>query len=122
MATVVLSFRSTSKLRMTSASFAGMTLALAAIGFYGLLSFQVVRRTSEIGIRIAMGATRGQVVGLFLRQTAIILISGIIPGILLTVLVGRSARTILYGVRETDPWALALASCVLIAGGLLVVH
>jgi predicted permease len=111
---------STEKLlaRLT-ATFAGMTLALAAIGFYGLLSFQVVRRTSEIGVRIAMGATRGQVVGLFLRQTAIILISGILPGILLTVLVGRSARTILYGVRETDPWALAVASCVLIAGGLL---
>jgi len=54
-----------------------------------------------------------------LRQTAIILISGILPGILLTLLVGRSARTILYGVRETDPWALAVASCVLIAGGLL---
>jgi predicted permease len=102
-----------------TAIFAGMTLALAAIGFYGLLSFQVVRRTSEIGIRIAMGATRGQVVGLFLRQTAFILICGILPGILLTVLVGRSARTILYGVRETDPWALAIASCVLIAGGLL---
>jgi ABC-type antimicrobial peptide transport system permease subunit len=111
---------STEKLlaRLT-ATFAGMTLALAAIGFYGLLSFQVVRRTSEIGIRIAMGATRSQVVGLFLRQTATILISGILPGILLTVLVGRSARTILYGVRETDPWALAVASCVLIAGGML---
>jgi predicted permease len=111
---------STEKLlaRLT-AIFAGMTLALAAIGFYGLLSFQVVRRTSEIGIRIALGATRSQVVGLFLRQTAIILICGILPGILLTLLVGRSARTILYGVRETDPWALAVASCVLIAGGLL---
>jgi predicted permease len=111
---------STEKLlaRLTAA-FAGMTLALAAIGFYGLLSFQVVRRTSEIGIRIAMGATRGQVIGFFLRQTAIILISGILPGIVLTVLVGRSARTLLYGVRETDPWALAVASCVLIAGGVL---
>ena len=78
---------STEKLlaRLTAA-FAGMTLALAAIGFYGLLSFQVVRRTSEIGIRIAMGATRGQVIGLFLLQTATILISGILPGIVLTVL------------------------------------
>ena len=111
---------STEKLlaRLTAA-FAGMTLALAAIGFYGLLSFQVVRRTSEIGIRIAMGATRGQVIGLFLLQTATILISGILPGIVLTVLVGRSARTLLYGVRETDPWAFAAASCVLIAGGIL---
>jgi predicted permease len=111
---------STEKLlaRLTAA-FGGMTLALAVIGFYGLLSFQVVRRTAEIGIRIALGATRGQVVGLFLLQTATILLGGIIPGIMLTVLVGRSARTILYGVRETDPWAFAAASCVLIAGGIL---
>ena len=102
-----------------TAAFAGMTLALAAIGFYGLLSFQVVRRTAEIGIRIAMGATRGQVIGLFLLQTATILLSGILPGIVLTVLVGRSARTLFYGVRETDPWAFVIASCVLIAGGIL---
>ncbi len=111
---------STEKLlaRLT-ATFAGLTLALAAIGFYGLLSFQVVRRTSEIGIRMALGSTRSQVLRLFLRQTIIILISGILPGIVLTLLVGRSARTLLYGVRETDPWALAAAGGVLIAGGLL---
>ncbi len=111
---------STEKLlaRLTTA-FAGMTLALAAIGFYGLLSFQVVRRTAEIGIRIALGATRGQVIRLFLLQTATILLSGIVPGIVLTVLVARGARTILYGVRETDPWAFVAASCVLIAAGML---
>ncbi len=111
---------STEKLlaRLT-ATFAAMTLALAGIGFYGLLSFQVVRRTPEIGIRMALGATRGQVTGLFLRQTLLILVCGIVPGIVLTLLVGRSARTLLYGVRETDPWAVAAACCVLIAGGLL---
>ena len=102
-----------------TATFAGLTLALAGIGFYGLLSFQVARRTAEIGIRMALGATRGQVVGLFLRDTAMILLGGIVPGIALTLLVGRSARTLLYGVRETDPWALLLASGVLIVGGLL---
>ncbi len=102
-----------------TATFAGLTLALAAIGFYGLLSFHVVRRTAEIGIRIALGATRGHVVALFLRRTAMILLSGILPGIVLTILAGRSARTLLYGVKETDPWALGMASGVLIAGGLL---
>jgi predicted permease len=102
-----------------TATFAGLTLALAGIGFYGLLSFQVVRRTAEIGIRMALGATRGQVVGLFLRHTAMILLSGIVPGIVLALLVGRTARTMMYGVRETDPWALALASGVLVVGGLL---
>jgi predicted permease len=110
---------STEKLlaRLT-ATFAAMTLALAGIGFYGLLSFQVVRRTPEIGIRMALGATRGQVTGLFLRQTLLILVCGILPGIVLTVLVGRSARTLLYGVRETDPLAVMAACAVLIVGGL----
>jgi predicted permease len=111
---------STEKLlaRLT-AIFAGLTLALAAIGFYGLLSFHVTRRTSEIGVRMAVGATRGQVHGLFLRQTLVILVEGIVPGIVLTEMVGRTARTLLYGIQETDPWALLLAVCVLGVTGLL---
>ena len=111
---------STEKLlaRLT-AIFAGLTLALAAIGFYGLLSFHVTRRTSEIGVRMAVGATRGQVHRLFLRQTLVILIAGIVPGIVLTEMVGRTARTLLYGIQETDPWALLLAVCVLCVTGLL---
>jgi predicted permease len=111
---------STEKLlsRLT-AIFASLTLGIAAVGFYGLLSFHVLRRTSEIGVRMAMGATKAQVLGLFLRQTTIILIGGILPGIALTLFVGRSARTLFYGVKETDPWALVAASCVLMVSGLL---
>jgi predicted permease len=96
-----------------TAIFSGLTLVIAAIGFYGLLSFHVTRRTVEIGVRMAVGATRLQVHGLFLRQTVTILIAGVIPGIVLTEMVGRIARTLLYGVRETDPWSLLLAICVL---------
>jgi predicted permease len=96
-----------------TAIFSGLTLVIAAIGFYGLLSFHVTRRTVEIGVRMAVGATRMQVHGLFLRQTVTILIAGVIPGIVLTEMVGRIARTLLYGVRETDPWSLLLAICVL---------
>jgi len=102
-----------------TAIFAGLTLTIAAIGFYGLLSFHVTRRTGEIGVRMALGATRAQVHRLFLRQTLIILIAGIIPGIVITEIAGRTARTLLYGVRETDPWALLLAICVLLLSGLL---
>jgi predicted permease len=102
-----------------TAIFAGLTLTIAAIGFYGLLSFHVTRRTGEIGVRMALGATRAQVHQLFLRQTLIILIAGIIPGIVMTEIAGRTARTLLYGVRETDPWTLLLAICVLFLSGLL---
>ena len=93
--------------------FGGLTLAIAAVGFYGLLSFHVSRRSSEIGVRMAVGATRSQVYGLFLRKTVAILIGGLIPGIVLTEMIGRTARSLLYGVQETDPWSLLLASCIL---------
>ena len=82
---------------------------MAAIGFYGLLSFHVTRRTGEIGVRMAVGATRGQVHGLFLRQTHDHSLRGFVPGIVLTEMVGRTARTLLYGIQETDPWASGLA-------------
>jgi predicted permease len=111
---------STEKLlaRLT-AVFAGLTLTIAAIGFYGLLSFHVTRRTAEIGVRMAVGANRSQVHALFLRQTVMILIAGLVPGILLTEIAARGARTLLYGVKETDPWALLLAICVLFLSGVL---
>jgi predicted permease len=99
--------------------FGAITLALAAIGFYGLLSFHVQRRTSEIGVRMALGATREQVRGMFLRQTLWILVVGIVPGIVLTEFVGRTARTLLYGVTETSPWALLVSIGVLLGCGLL---
>jgi len=102
-----------------TAIFAGLTLTLAAVGFYGLLSFHVARRTAEIGVRMAVGATRSQVHGLFLRQTVMILFAGIIPGLLLTEIAGRAARTMFYGVSESDPWALLLAICVLFLSGVL---
>jgi predicted permease len=111
---------STEKLlaRLT-AIFGGITLVLAAIGFYGLLSFHVQRRTSEIGVRMALGATREQVRGMFLRQTLRILMVGIVPGVVLTEFVGRTARTLLFGVQETSPWALLISVGVLLGCGLL---
>jgi predicted permease len=99
--------------------FAALTLTIASVGFYGLLSFLVARRTAEIGVRMALGATRSQVQVLFLRQTLQILLAGLIPGILLTEFAVRAARTLFYGVSETDPWALLLAICVLFSSGIL---
>jgi predicted permease len=111
---------STEKLlaRLT-AIFGTITLALAAIGFYGLLSFHVQRRTSEIGVRMALGATREQVRGMFLRQTLWILVVGIVPGVVLTEFAGRTARALLFGVKATNPWAPLAAIAVLLGCGLL---
>lgn len=104
--------------RLTSV-FGGLTLALAALGFYGLLSFRVARRTSEIGIRMALGATRTQVRALFVRQTLAILLAGVIPGAAMSFGMFSLAHKLLYGATIMNAWALAFAACVLAAVGLL---
>ncbi|HET6219068.1 MAG TPA: ADOP family duplicated permease, partial [Acidobacteriaceae bacterium] len=104
--------------RLTSI-FGALTLALAALGFYGLLTFRVARRTSEIGIRMALGATGSQVRALFLGQTLQILIAGLIPGAALALGTSYLARKLLYGTGRMDIWALGFAAVVLAAAGLL---
>ena len=104
--------------RLTSV-FAVLTLALAALGFYGLLSFRVAKRTSEIGIRMALGATGAEVQTLFLRETLAILLTGLIPGAALSLVMASVARELLYGAATMNRWALTFAVCVLAATGLL---
>ena len=104
--------------RLTSV-FGALTLALAALGFYGLLSFRLARRTSEIGVRMALGATRTQVRALFVSQTLAILFAGAIPGAALALGTGYMARKLLYGAGAMDLWALGFAFCVLAATGVL---
>ena len=104
--------------RLTSI-FGALTLALAALGFYGLFSFRVARRTSEIGVRMALGATRSQVRALFLGQTLKIMVAGLIPGAVLAVGTSYFARKILYGTGRMDIWALGFAVVILAAVGML---
>jgi predicted permease len=104
--------------RVTGA-FGALALALAALGFYGLLSFHVARRTSEIGIRIAVGATRAAVYGLILRQTLGILAAGIVPGLILTEMAALMVRNLLFGAGTLNFWPLLIAVSVLAGVGLL---
>jgi predicted permease len=110
--------RETLMARLTSI-FGALALALAALGFYGLLSFRVARRTFEIGVRMALGATRSQVRTLFLGQTLKILVAGLIPGMALAVAGAYLARKVLYGSGTMDAWAVGFAVFVLAAAGLL---
>ena len=85
------------------AAFAGIAVLLAALGIYGVLSTAVRQRTAEIGVRMALGATRGHVVGLVVRQGLLLGISGILAGGLIALLLTRWIRSILVDTKPTDP-------------------
>ena len=95
------------------AVFAGLALALASIGVYGVLAYSVAQREREVGIRIALGARRLdvllQVAGEAARTAAI----GVALGLGVAALAARSLRSLLYGVTATDPASLAAAAALL---------
>jgi predicted permease len=89
------------------ALFAGLALALAAIGVYGVLSLSVSERTPEIGIRMALGAAPGQVVRLIVREGLLLVGAGLVAGIGLALALSRVTRGLLYQTAPTDPVTLA---------------
>ncbi|HEX4322758.1 MAG TPA: ABC transporter permease [Acidobacteriaceae bacterium] len=98
------------------AGFFGILAALlVVVGLYGVLSYFLAQRRNEIGIRIALGARRGQVIGLVLRDTAGMLAAGLGLGILLTLGVGRAASAMLFGLKAWDPATMSLAVLLLAA-------
>ncbi len=90
-----------------------LALILASVGLYGVMSYFVARRTSEIGIRMALGATRSSVVSLVLRSVVIQVALGLALGIPCALLAGHLMASQLYGVGAYDPWALTGATLVL---------
>jgi putative ABC transport system permease protein len=99
--------------------FAAIALTLAAVGIYGVLSYLVARRTHEIGIRLAVGADRAQVLGLVLKQGLTLAGSGIAAGIVAAFLLTRLMQSLLYQVRPTDPLTFIVVSVALIAVALV---
>jgi predicted permease len=98
--------------------FGGTALILSIAGIYGLLAYLVTQQTRELGIRIALGAQRGRVMRMVLRQAGGMLLCGLAAGLLLAYMTSHLLRTLLYGVRPHDPWTLATVTLVLLAGGL----
>ena len=88
-------------------------MLLVAIGFYGVMSSRTTRRKSEFGIRLALGATRRHIQMLIVGQTARILIAGILPGAVLSILAVRTASHLLYGSVRANSLASIAASLVL---------
>ena len=92
-----------------------LALALASVGLYGITAYSVARRTSEIGLRMALGANRGNVVTLVLKKALLLVALGLAIGIPVALLGARLMSTQLYGVRTYDPFTLAGAVLVLSA-------
>jgi putative ABC transport system permease protein len=95
--------------------FAGTALALAMIGLYGLLSYQVAQRTREIGVRIALGARRSDVLAMVVRRGLILTAAGLSIGAAGALGLSRFLKTLLFGVTPTSPWVYAIVGGVLLA-------
>jgi putative ABC transport system permease protein len=98
--------------------FAAVALALAAVGVYGVMSYAVMQRTSEIGIRIAMGARRGDVLALVVRHGIVLALGGITLGLAGAYALSRVMESLLYEVSSTDIVTLAAASALLLGAAL----
>jgi len=97
------------------ALFAAMALVLAAIGIFGVISYSVSRRTQEIGIRVALGASRAAILRLVSRETLALVVAGLAVGIPAALAASRLLGHLLFGVSASDPLTLAAVSLTLVA-------
>jgi putative ABC transport system permease protein len=106
-----------SALRRTSmgilAFFAGTALALAAVGIYGVISFLVVRRTREIGLRMALGAQRGDILRMIVGQSFRVVLIGVLLGIAGAFASSRLLASLLFEVRAADPLTFSAVAVLL---------
>ncbi|HKV23039.1 MAG TPA: ABC transporter permease [Candidatus Acidoferrum sp.] len=96
----------------------GMALLLGTVGLYGVIAYSVSRRTREIGIRAALGAQRGALTGMFLRQGFLLTLVGVAFGLIAALLVMRLMSSLLFGVKTSDPLTYLCVSIGLIATAL----
>jgi ABC-type antimicrobial peptide transport system permease subunit len=96
-----------------SSFFGLLALVLACLGLYGLLSYEVTRRTREIGIRMAIGAQAGNVIRLVMGQAVTVATLGAVAGVAISLGVTRLLTTLLYGVKPGDPLTLLFVIAVL---------
>jgi putative ABC transport system permease protein len=104
---------------MLLASFAGVALLLAAAGIYGLMSYAIARRTHEIGLRMTLGAQRGDVLRMVLGQAMVRVGAGAAIGLIGALALTRLMSSLLFGVRPTDPLTFGVVAIVLVGAALL---
>ena len=96
-------------------AFGALALILAATGIYGVMAYAISRRTREIGIRMAIGASQGQVLAIVARRAVLLIGSGTVVGLVMALAAGRLLEQILYGVQPTDPLTLAIVFLMMLA-------
>jgi predicted permease len=99
--------------------FGALALLLAAIGLYGVMTYSVARRTNEIGIRMALGAQPGAVLGMVLRESLVVVVLGLVAGIPAALACGRLVESQLYGLAPNDPITIGGASAALLVVALV---
>jgi len=99
--------------------FAILALVIASIGLYGTMAYAVARRTGEIGIRMALGAQRGVIVRMILRQVLVVAAVGFAIGVPTALGASRLVESFLFGVKANDPLALASAAAILLGAVVL---
>jgi putative ABC transport system permease protein len=93
--------------------FAGLAVLLSAIGIYGVVSYSVAQRTQELGIRAALGASKGVLLRMVLGRGLVLAVTGLVVGIGGSFALTRWLATLLFNVKPNDPWTLGLASALL---------
>lgn len=101
-------------LSILASFFGALALLLACIGLYGIMAYGVMRRTREIGIRLAIGATQASVMWMVLREMLIVVVIGVVAGVVAVVPAGRFVRSQLFGVTPADPIAIGVAIVLLL--------
>ena len=106
-------------LALLSAAFGLLATVLASVGLYGVMSYIVSRRTREIGIRIALGAERGTVIGMVLKEVALLALVGIALGVPAALGLSQLVRSQLFGISPADPLTICVAAVTLALVALL---
>jgi len=107
---------------MLYGTFAVVALVLAAVGIYGVMAFSVAQRTHEIGLRMALGANRSEVVGLVLKEGILLAVVGSAIGLIGACFVGRAMQSVLFGVGTVDVVAFAVVSVTLLLSALMACY
>ena len=102
-----------------TAGFGLLALAPACVGIYGIMAYTVSQRINEIGIRLALGAARGHIRAMVLRETAWLAVAGIIVGLGIAITLMRLVQSMLYGLEPSDPFSLTASALLLLAMALI---